>query len=284
MRGAASGVVPGEASYRGRRAILASMHGKEEAVAPAFSSLLGVELVVTDKLDTDQLGTFTGEVPRPGTMRETLRRKAMMGVDATGIPLSVASEGSFGPHPVIPFLASAREVLMFLDAERGIEVVEELLSEHTNFASLEITPGADVEGFLAQVGFPSHALIFRQGELIVKGITSRPQLQALLAAAGPSARLETDMRAHLNPTRMKEIGKLAGNLARRVATLCPACRAPGFGVTGVERGLPCGECGAETQLVKLRVNTCSTCGHAERAPRADGRMTANPAECQECNP
>lgn len=284
MTSAPSNTIAADTPYRGRQAVLATKHGKEEAVSPAFSGLLGISLVVPRSLDTDQLGTFTGEVPRPGTMRETLRQKAWMGVKATGVPLSIASEGSFGPHPMLPFLPSAREMLMFLDAERGIEVVEERLSERTNFAVLEVSSEAKVAQFLDQVRFPSHALIFRDGDRIVKGITSRRELEELMASAKPGARLETDMRAHLNPTRMEEIGKLAKRLARRVATPCPACGMPGFGVTGTERGLVCAKCGSETPLVKFLVKSCSTCGHAERCPRTDGRMTANPAECQECNP
>jgi hypothetical protein len=79
------------------------MHRKEEAVAPALLSTLGLLVVPARGLDTDQLGTFSGEVPREGSMLDVAMRKARLGMSATGLPLGIASEGTFGPHPAIPF-------------------------------------------------------------------------------------------------------------------------------------------------------------------------------------
>lgn len=269
--------------YRGRRAVLATRHRKEKAVSPAFLSTLGLELSVPDGLDTDSLGTFTRDVARHASMRETALLKARLGMEASGLPLAIASEGSFGPHPLIPFLPAGRELLLFVDAEQGLEICEEAMSERTNFAALEVTQGADVDGFLASVGFPDHALVVRSGEKLVKGVASRTELDRLLDAGGP-LQLETDMRAHLNPTRMGEISRLAERLARRIATACPACGTAGFGPVRCERGLPCADCDAPTQLVRLVVEACTRCLHEQRKPRPDGRLTANPAQCPECNP
>ena len=269
--------------YRGRRAVLATRHGKEKAVTPAFSSVLGLKIAVPADLDTDSLGTFTREVARMGTMRDAALQKARMGINATGLPLAIASEGSFGPHPAIPFLPLGHEVLVFVDAERGLEIFEEQVSERTNFVALEVTPGADIESFLAAAGFPEHALVVRAGDRLVKGVTSRAHLDRLLEAGTP-VHLEADMRAHMNPTRMGEIARLAERLARRIASPCPACGAPGFGITATQRGLPCADCGAPTQLVSLVIETCALCQHEQRKPRPDGRLTSTPAECPECNP
>lgn len=274
----------GTSPYRGCTAVLATMHGKQQAIAPALTAVLGLHVAVPKGLDTDSLGTFTGETPRPGTMRETARRKAMMGIEATGLPLAIASEGSFGQHPVIPFLPASHELLLFIDRARGLELAVESWSEDTNFGALEVTSGADVEGFLARVGFPSHGLILRTPEKLFKGIASRRHLDHLLARHRGPLRLETDMRAYLNPTRMKAIARLAEALAQRIAAPCPACSAPGFGPTGAERGLPCVDCGAATPLTQFVIETCSACSHVRRLPRSDGRSTASPAECQECNP
>ena len=46
------------------------MHAKELAVAPPFRRLLAAEIVVASQLDTDELGTFSGEVPRPDALVE----------------------------------------------------------------------------------------------------------------------------------------------------------------------------------------------------------------------
>lgn len=270
--------------YHGAVAALATRHGKEEAIAPAMMTALGIRVRVPAALETDRLGTFTGEVPRPAPMRETARLKARMGMTATGLPLGLASEGSFGPHPAIPFLAAAHELMIFIDDASGLEIAEEQISPDTNFAALDVTPEADLESFLTQSGFPSHALIFRGGGETVKAITSREVLDRLLRRADGPVRLETDMRAHLNPTRMAAIGKLAQKLALRIATPCPACGAPGFGVISAEPGLICADCGAPTALVKALIFGCQACGHQETRPRPDGRHTATPAECPECNP
>ncbi len=269
--------------YRGRRAVLATQHGKEQAIAPALRSVLGLEIIVPADLDTDSLGTFTGEVVRSGSMRETALRKARLGMDAAGLPLAIASEGSFGPHPIIPFLPGGREVLVFVDGERGLEIFEEDLSEQTNYAMIDVMPGADIEAFLLQADFPRHALVVRNGETVTKGVTSRDQLMRLLAGDSP-VHLATDMRAHMNPTRMAAIAHLAGRLARRIGAACPSCMAPGFGTIRAARGLPCEDCGAPTQLVDHLVEGCALCLHEQLRPRPDGRLAATPAECPECNP
>jgi len=270
--------------YSGFTAALATQHGKEQAIAPPLAALTGLALAVPQDIDTDRLGTFTGEVPRPASPRDTLRMKVRLGMAAAGLPLGLASEGSFGPHPFMPFLAMGREAMIFIDGTRGIEVIEESISETTNFAALDLVPGADVAGFLSRIGFPAHAVVLRDGGRIIKGISAPDHLDELLGSCSTKARLETDMRANLNPTRMAEIGRLATNLARRIATPCPACGAPGFGTRHSEAGLPCGDCGAPTTLVKTIVSGCALCRHEHHAPRPDGRITASPAECPECNP
>lgn len=270
--------------HDGLTAALATQHGKARVIAPAFAAATGLALTVPAGIDTDALGTFTGETPRPATMRDTARMKARLGMQAAGLLLGIASEGSFGPHPFMPFLAAGRELMIFIDDRHGIEVVEEAVSERTNFAALDLGPGADVEAFLARVGFPGHAVVLRQGASITKGIDTRDRLEALLSGCTGAARLETDMRAHVNPTRMSEIGVLAAKLAQRVATPCPACAAPGFGFTRHDAGLPCEACGTPTPLVMHRVSGCARCGLETHLPRTDGRAVASPAECPECNP
>lgn len=270
--------------YHGVKAALATQHGKDAAIAAPFADATGLILVLPPDIDTDSLGTFTGEIPRPASMRETAGMKAALGMAASGLTLGIASEGSFGPHPAIPFLPAARELMIFIDDNLKLEIVEEQISVNTNFAALDLNPDADLESFLARSGFPEHALIFRSSQQIVKGITSRQGLDSLLRDTSGEVRLETDMRAHLNPTRMTEIAKLAVKLACRLATACPSCAAPGFGTIRTENGLPCTDCGAITDLVHTVISGCPLCGHEDRGPRTDGRITANPSECQECNP
>lgn len=59
-------ILAGPALYWGQKAVLATMHGKQEAIAPVMSEILGLRVTVTTGLDTDQLGTFTCEISREG--------------------------------------------------------------------------------------------------------------------------------------------------------------------------------------------------------------------------
>lgn len=271
--------------YHGKTAVLATQHGKQAAIGPALQRL-GLSLVVPEGINTDALGTFTGEVERKSSMQETAREKARLGMRASGLRIGIASEGSFGPHPELGFIPAAREIIHFIDETRGIEVSEGMASVQTNYASLELREGADVEGFLTQAGFPSHGLILRGPGLLMKGITSRQALEEGLAQARGLADcvLETDMRAHMNPTRMAEIARLAERLAARLLTPCPACAAPGFGPVAETRGLACRDCGAPTLLIRDITHGCSACGHEQHQPRPDGMTRAEPQYCPECNP
>jgi hypothetical protein len=89
--------------YRGQVAVLTTKHGKERTVARQLRVALGVVATVPREIDTDLLGTFTGEVEQVGTPREVAISKARLGMRASGISLGLSSEGSFGPHPLIPF-------------------------------------------------------------------------------------------------------------------------------------------------------------------------------------
>lgn len=270
------------APYRGRSAALATLHGKARAIAPPLLRRLGLVVAVVP-LDTDAFGTFTGDVARTGTARDAALAKARAGMAASGLSLGLASEGSFGPHPWLPFGAGGVETLAFVDLERGLELVETQVSRRTNHGQRDVAPGDDISGWLRSIGFPSHGLVVRDatGSVLAKGV----QDAALLARLRPkAARLETDMRAHVNPTRMAAIRRLAARLGARLASPCPACGGPGYGQTGSVPGLPCGACGSETGLVRAQVMGCSLCGHSEAQPRPDGRVTADPGECPECNP
>ncbi|MCY7308448.1 MAG: hypothetical protein LH632_20405 [Rhodoferax sp.] len=280
--------------FAGRSAVLVTMHGKEKAVAPAFGQVLGMNLVVTKGVNTDALGTFSGETLRRGSMLETAVAKAWLGINATGLQLAIASEGSFGPHALIPFLPSGIETLVFVDADQGWVIHEAMAVEQTNFAHLVAVPGTPINTFLTQVGFPEHGLIVRPNAgdsfaSLAKGLVDRGDLDDAVATAAASsadgrARIETDMRAHLNPTRMDMLARLAMRLALRLAAHCPGCSAPGWGRIDVALGLPCELCRMPTQVIAAEVLGCAACGIRELQPRRDGMVHARPAQCVYCNP
>ena len=271
-----------EQPFASARAVLATQHGKARAIAPAFARRLGLAVVETH-IDTDAFGSFTGEVPRTGTALDAAIAKARAGMAATGSPLGLASEGSFGPHPWLPFGAAGVETLVFIDDARGLVIHETRLSRRTNYARLELGAAADVPAFLARAGFPAHALVVRgaDGAVLAKGVQDETALARLRPQASA---LETDMRAHLNPTRMAAIRSVAVRLAARLATPCPACGSPGFGEVAPRPGLPCNDCRQPTALAAGLAVTCPACGHVEDRPRPDGRTAASPADCSWCNP
>lgn len=280
--------------WMGKACVLATRHGKEAAIARPLRAALGLRVVVPPGLDTDALGTFSGEVPRVGEPHVVARSKAELGIAESGITCAIASEGSFGPHPTTPFLAATTELLLFIDQESGLLVTEQLSTTETNFRHVVVRPGDPLEKFLRRARFPHHAVIVRpnagdQNSAIAKGLQDADAVEQAIARCAAistdgAARIETDMRAHLNPTRMGVIRRVAFRLARRLATRCPACRLPGFGLSGTESGLPCEDCGAPTDAVLNEVWGCSTCDHRERRPRRDGRSSAYAGHCGFCNP
>ncbi|MEB3172317.1 MAG: DUF6671 family protein [Cyanobacteriota bacterium] len=284
-------------AYAGRRLCLTTRHGKQRALARPFAAGLGLQLEVCP-CDTDALGTFSGEIARQSDALQTCRRKALLGLEATGLVLGLASEASFGPHPAVPMLAVGQELLVFIDRERQLELVEQRLELRTNYSQITLESGDDPAPWLAQVGFPSHAVIARPAnqnaagvgaELLFKGLRSTQELHAALQrcqGADPQGKvmLETDMRAHLNPTRMGSIRRLGFALVRRLCCPCPACGSPGWGLVETVPGLPCSWCGQATNLTASEIWGCPSCGERRPRPRRDGLQAADPGQCDWCNP
>lgn len=153
---------------------------------------------------------------------------------------------------------------------------------------------------LAAIGVPGHAVLVKPNRWrqeaesaapmpIAKGLRDADAIRgAIERMAGLStdgiARLEADLRAHMNPTRQRVIASLGERLRERLSTPCPACEAPGFGLVATEAGLPCELCDAPTDLARAEVHGCGACGCRVTRPRTDGRTRADAGHCPECNP
>lgn len=281
--------------YAGQCGVLATMHGKEAAIAPALRDGLGLVVDVAPGLDTDALGTFTGEIPRAGSMREAAIAKARLGMAATRRPIGIASEGSYGPHPWIPFVAGGMELMVLVDDTRDIIITERVVEDGPVYAHAEVTSADELGAFLDRFHFPQHALIVKPNACkgpafpIYKGLRCRQGLaeavtEAVACSADGRAFVQTDMRAHMNPTRMAAIDRLARKLCTRAAACCPCCSMPGYGQVDIETGLPCEWCGSPSLLVRHEIFGCVACDHREHRPRSDGRSHADPRDCPRCNP
>lgn len=275
--------------YRGHVIALATRHGKQNQIGPPFADVLGAHLVVPPNLDTDRLGTFSGEVPRQGSAQETVRAKARLGMSVTGFPMGLASEASYD---MLPGLGCSRheEILVFIDDLRGLEVVERHSCAAPFVMSHRVSTVAELPvGILDEM--PEQAMIVRPSAgdcrgRIEKGITEIASLQHAIARAAAAstdgkALLEPDLRAFHNPNRREVLTQLSYRLARRLNTRCPACGAPGFGRVGVVPGLRCRYCLAPTGSPMAEVNACSSCRHRS-VENID--QWADPAHCPSCNP
>ena len=131
--------------YREKQGVLATKHGEEAALRRPIGAALGMHLTVPVGFDTDQLGTFSGEIERVGSAKDTAIRKARLGIAATNLPYGFASEGSFGPHPLVPFAGIGHEIIVFVDDALGLEIIESLVSDRTNFQHTVVAPGIDLK-------------------------------------------------------------------------------------------------------------------------------------------
>jgi hypothetical protein len=279
--------------YSSKHISLTTKHGKELVVAPPFRAICQASITVAD-IDTDLLGTFSGEVPREGSPREVVQKKARLGMQLTKLPYGIATEGSFGPHPSLPFLPYHEEVLVFIDDELGMTLFEHTGTDDTNFYHSVITTSQELDEFATRVKFPAHGVIIRPSTNsrevpFSKGITNQSTLEkefyrAKAVSDQGKVLIETDMRAHLNPTRMAVIAKLAERLAIRLSTPCPKCSSPGWGVTKVARGLPCCDCGSPTELPYGEVFSCAKCTFEEIRPMDQKNEVVSSMYCSLCNP
>lgn len=279
--------------YAGACVILTTKHQKAAAITPVFDKVLGAG-ILEYMSDTDKLGTFSGEVERKGTALYCVRKKCEWGLKLKGVEYALASEGSFGPHPFIPFVPSNREILYFIDKKRDFHLYVTDIFMETNYQMGEFSSLDDLLAFADKALFPSHGLIIRPfprdvKSIVFKGIENKTDLEAAFHESMKASKTgkiwaETDMRAHMNPSRMKVIGQLAEQLANRLATQCPSCGFPGWGQVGREEGLPCEDCGMPSEMTLHEVYGCVKCKHQEKHPRKDGLKSASPAQCQWCNP
>lgn len=272
---------------------LTTKHKKQEAIAPIFAQELMAN-IVTCEFDTDSLGTFSGEIPRTTTAIEAARKKCLWGLKITNSYLGLASEGSFGPHPVIPFLPCNHELLYFIDRKLDFHIYEVLASAKTNYKMQVVKSIEQLMEFARYAQYPSHALIIRPNvtttaPVLYKGLTTNSLLieafeNSIACSTDRQVWVETDMRAHMNPSRMSVISELSIKLAKRLKELCKSCGIPGWGVTRLETGLECEQCGFSTEVIKYEIFTCAKCTAEEKSYRSDGMLHADPRNCGNCNP
>jgi hypothetical protein len=280
--------------YNNRVAILATMHNKEKVISPLLKEHLGINLIVRKGLNTDIFGTFTREIKRPDTQIITARLKAKKALKMYDEEIAIASEGSFAPHPLIPYIYANREIIIFLDQENDLEIIGEVFSMETNFNHQTISSLEEAEEFAQKVGFPEHGLVISFDNIstgkteFIKGITSKENLinsvETAIKNTNGKFHIETDMRAMYNPTRMKNIAFATQDLINKINSLCPQCNTPGFMINQKIPGLPCELCHQPTSLIKAVIFQCQKCNFTQQQLFPNNQEFADPSLCEYCNP
>lgn len=275
--------------FNHRTGILATMHHKEKVISPVVEEKLGIPVEVPLQFDTDQFGTFTGDIDRTGNQLEAAKLKAERGMLLSGKTIGIASEGIFGPHPYIPWIPYNREIIFLMDKENKFEIFGEATTTVTNYNHTMIKNHQEANDFCETVGFPDHAVIIRKDNEIIKGINSKDHLveaieYMLKKCSTKELMIETDMRALFNPTRMNTIKSATLNLISKIYSLCSKCSYPGLEVVERKKGLLCSDCGLKTELIKSEIYKCRNCGELEEKLYPNGKQFADPSNCPFCNP
>jgi hypothetical protein len=277
--------------FKNRTLVIATMHKKEQVLAPILERELAVNCILPENFNSDQWGTFSGEIERSLNPVETARQKCLKAMELSGCDLGIASEGSFGPHPSLFFIHADDEFLLLIDSKNSIEIVCRELSTDTNFNAKAIQTEKELLDFASKVGFPSHGLILKgfkdDNSIIHKGIIHQDELIQVfndLKQQSLMVHVETDMRAMYNPTRMSVIKVLAQKLIKKVQSTCPKCELPGFDITDFRAGLSCSLCGMPTKSTIAHLSVCCRCGFTKEDLYPNGKTTENPMYCDCCNP
>ncbi|WP_338409599.1 DUF6671 family protein [uncultured Flavobacterium sp.] len=277
--------------FKGRDLVIATKHNKEKVIAPILKRELGVNCIVIPDLDTDELGTFTGEVERKEDPIATARKKCLTAMKLAKCDMAVASEGSFGPHPSLFFVHADDEFLLFIDKKNKLEIIVREISTQTNFNSSFITSKNELAEFAKNVKFPSHGLIVRKTDTdfneIEKGIKTWTKLSKVYThfiKQNGSFYVETDMRALHNPSRMKVIQKATTKLASKINSNCPGCNTPGFEITALKHGLPCLLCRLPTRSTLSQIYSCHKCSFSKEEHFPNNKNSEDPTFCDNCNP
>lgn len=162
-------------------------------------------------------------------------------------------------------------------------------STETNFNEKVVNDAKEAYEFAVSCGFPQHGMIVRCEDRMIKGIIDKVQLdqsveKMLSECKTKQVRVETDMRAMYNPTRMKNIKLATEDLINKLYHLCPSCSFPGLSLVERKKGLPCSWCGLPTDLVLAEVYHCKKCDITEETLYPRGVKTADPSHCGYCNP
>ena len=153
---------------------------------------------------------------------------------------------------MIPFLPLGREIVVLLDRNTQFQFIGQDVSPETNFAQVVVVTPHEALDFAERAGFPDHAIIVldcNDGQSVselgwFKGVVIATELERAVetTVARGAAFVETVMRAHFNPGRMRTIERATEDLIRGLKAAVRHAHAGGFDATQRIAGLPCEWC------------------------------------------
>jgi len=276
--------------YQDTTISLLTKHGKEKVMRPLFQKKLNAHLINIDSYDTDQLGSFTRDIPRYGNQLDAARKKAQIAMEITSTKYGIGSEGSFFQDPYSGLIPINYEIVVFIDSVLNIEVLgharSAAVSHHASVKNWQ-----ELSQFAKLNKFPQHQLVIRPDHkdhpVFTKGISNLEKLketfsEALKLSKKKKVFVEHDLRAFANPTRMKNIKEATKNLLLKLESYCPKCQTPGFSITRTEAGLPCAICEMPSKQIMSKIHTCLKCDYEKKETTTVKK--ADPAKCDFCNP
>ena len=276
--------------YQGISISLLTKHKKEKVIEPLFTKAFNSNFITVNTFDTDQLGTFTRDIPRYGNQLDAARKKAQIAMKLSNTKYGVGSEGSFNQDPYTGIIPINHEIVIFVDSVLNIEIVGHARASSISNHAL-VKNWQELSKFARLNKFPKHHLVIRPDHqdhpVFEKGIDNLDKLkekfnEALKLSKKKRVFVEHDLRAFANPTRMRNIKEATKNLILKMKSLCPKCHTPGFWINRSQTGLPCAICEMPSNQIMAKIYTCLKCDYEKEEVVKNKK--ADPAKCNFCNP
>ena len=277
-------------AYQGISISLLTKHKKEKVIEPLFTKAFKSDFITVHTYDTDQLGTFTRDIPRFGNQLDAAREKAQIAMKLSNTKYGIGSEGSFNQDPYTGIIPINHEIVIFVDSVLNIEIVGHARASSISNHAL-VKNWQELSKFARLNKFPKHHLVIRPDHqdhpVFEKGIDNLDKLkekfnEALKLSKKKRVFVEHDLRAFANPTRMRNIKEATKNLILKMKSLCPKCHTPGFWINRSQTGLPCAICEMPSNQIMAKIYTCLKCDYEKEEVVKNKK--ADPAKCNFCNP
>lgn len=265
---------------------LVTKHEKEQILRALFEEH-GIHLLGEARLDTDEFGTFTGTIKRMDDALITARKKAERAHQLFRHPWIMSSEGSFVPHPMVPFATVNIEVLWSEDfvRQQGFWISHSTLETCAQRRTFD-SEVAFID-WLESIDFPQQGVWMIQAGSIFHPVATWQELEVFLHDVwkqGDTWEAETDQRAHRNPLRRKAIFEAGKKWLEAYQSTCPSCAARGFYPRKTDGYKRCLACGTPTQTPANKVWTCYHCSCEQSEPIDPHHRYEDPMYCSHCNP